>query len=108
MKKMYGLISKILLAILIIVQVAGMNGMGYVKAASAIRLSYVLVSGGYFDTGILINQDYSIEMVFSVSDVNQYKNYYVATTSDNQRVFRLRNEVGKGLYAAYGWYNGNV
>lgn len=109
MKKMYGLISKVLLVIMLVVQVAQMNGMTKVYAADySSKLSYVMVNGGYFDTGVIVNQDYSFEMIFSVSDVSQYKNYYEAMTSNNQRAFRLRQEVGKGLYAAYGWYNGNV
>ncbi len=108
MKKMYGLISRVLLVIMVVMQVTSLNGMNRVSAANySNRLSYVIVNGGYFDTGIKINQDYSIEMVFSVSDVSQYKNYY-ESMANNQRAFRLRQEVGKGLYAAYGWYNGNV
>lgn len=108
MNKLQKLISRVLLVVLIVMQVAGTNGMESVHASSITKLSRVWVNGGGFDTGIKINQDYSIEMVFAVSDVSQYKNYYVAMTSDNQKVFRLRNEVGKGLYVAYGWHNGNV
>lgn len=109
MNKLRKMISRVLLVILIVTQFAGTNGMESVHASNSItRLSRVWVNGGGFDTGIKINQDYSIEMVFAVSDVSQYKNYYVAMTSNNQKVFRLRNEVGKGLYAAYGWHNGNV
>ena len=110
MKKMYGLISKVLLVVIFVTQIAGMKGFERVDAAtygSNTRVSQINVNGGYFDTGVIINQDYSIEMIFSVSDVAQYKNYYEAMAG-SQRVFRLRNEVGKGLYAAYGWYNGNV
>lgn len=107
MKKMYGLISKVLIVIMVVMQITSLNGMTRVSAANSKRLSYVIVNGGYFDTGIKINQDYSIEMVFSVSDVNQYKNYYESMVN-TQRAFRLRQEAGKGLYAAYGWYNGNV
>ena len=100
------LVCKIMLVVLMLVQMAGASGVIEVNAAK--KLDKLILSGGYFDTGVYINQDYSIEMTFAVYDVTQYKNYYVCTSSDNQRVIRLRNEVGKGLYASYGWYNGNV
>lgn len=109
MKKMYGLISKLLLVIIFVTRVAGINALCQVNATTYgtnTRVSQVNVSGGYFDTGIKINQDYSIEMTFALSDITQYADCYTSETSSNQKVFRLRNESTNGFRIAYGWYDG--
>lgn len=96
-------ISRILLCTMVVMQTLATTGVTTVHAASSLtELESVMVSGGSFDTGIAINQDYSIEISFSLSSLGQYKNLYESSP------YILRNEATKGLYARHGWYNTKV
>lgn len=97
------IISRILLCTMVVMQTLATTGVTTVHAASSLtELESVMVSGGSFDTGIAINQDYSIEISFSLSSLGQYKNLYESSP------YILRNEATKGLYARHGWYNTKV
>ncbi len=103
MNKVRGLISNLLLVVVLVGQIFGASNMMTVHASTGMtKLENVIVSGGYFDTGLMIDRTYSIEMTFSFSTLTQYKNIY------SSNVYSLRNESTKGLFYRHGWYNERV
>lgn len=103
MRRLSRLISKIMLCILVVTQTIGSMGITTVHASTPSKtLESLTVSGGSFNTGIKINQDYSIEMTFSLATMGQYKNLF------NSSAYVLRSEASKGLYVRHGWYNSKV
>lgn len=101
MPKLKRTICNLLLCVLLVTQV--MTGIPTVQAASTpTELESITVSGGKFDTGIKINQAYSLQMTFSLSTLNQYKNLFYSDA------YTLRQEASNGLYIRHGWYNEKV
>lgn len=107
MKKFKVQVSRFLLAVMVVMQIFGVGELPKVHAAEMKNLESIIVSGGYFNTGLMINQDYSIEMVFSLSDLTQYKDIYVAAGS-KYPVYKLRSEASRGLFGYHGWYSSNA
>ena len=107
MKKLKVVLSRVLLTVMIVAQVFGTTNMTTVQASTSGNLESIIVSGGSFDTGIRINQNYSVEMTFSLSTLNQYKNLYIASGSPYD-VYRLRYEANQGIFASHGWYNQKI
>lgn len=110
MRKLKKLISSLVFAVMVVTQVCSLTCINTVHAAEAVRnLEYVNVSGGSFNSGIKINQNYSIQISFSLSTLDQYKNIFTASsTTSNYPVYRLRYEANRGLYLAHGWANERV
>ena len=101
MPKLKRTICNFLLCVLLVTQV--MSGIPTVQAASTpTELKSIILSGGNFDTGIKINQAYSLQMTFSLSTLTQYKNLFYSDA------YTLRNEASRGLYIKHGWYNEKV
>ena len=93
-----------LMAVLVLVQVVGTQGIAVVNAKTGVtELESVIVSGGVFDTGICIDENYKVEMVFTLSTLSQYKDIYYAA-KDNSYAYRLRNENVSGFLVQYGWH----
>ena len=75
----------------------GMTTLDYLEITS---------SSSRFDTGVLVDSDIKVTLDMAITD-NVYDNFLEATNSSSNRlVFRM--ESTRGLYVAYGWYNGKV
>ncbi|WP_408071388.1 transglutaminase domain-containing protein [Butyrivibrio sp. JL13D10] len=55
---------------------------------------------GTFDSGIILNDNYTVEMGFSLDGLDQYSNVFQMDST-----IVLRNESTRGLFTRYGWYN---
>lgn len=104
MKQIMKQIMKQLSFILIIVMVVTTCCVP-MQANAAESVKYVeelKVTGGYFDSGMPINQNYSLEMSFSMSNLAIYSNLFY---TQDKNVYTLRNESKNGLFIRHGWYN---
>ena len=57
---------------------------------------------------VKINQNYSIEMTFSLSTLNQYAYLFSASKDSKNYVYRARYEYTKGINMKHGWYGKTI